>query len=393
MPYAAALSDAADARKALADVCDSAIAALGRRPDLACVFLSPHHAGEGELIAATLADRLGTANVVGCMGESIVGTAREVEQRPAMSLWLAEFSGAVEVEPFHLNPDEGREGPTLFGWPDALIDCDPARATLLTLADPHTFPVTELFFPRVHVEYPGMPVVGGMSSGAMAPGQTVLIRGREALYSGAVGVLLRGDRRCRSVVSQGCRPIGRPLVVTKGHENVVEEVGGRQPLEYLKGLYDELPAADQQLFQKGLHIGLAMSETREGFGRGDFLVRNLFGIDRESGALVVTDRVRVGQTVQFQLRDADTAADDLRELLRADRAANGPAGGALLFTCNGRGTRMFQRPDHDATVIADEIGPVPTAGFFAAGELGPVGGTNFIHGFTASVVLFDEQPA
>ncbi len=388
MPFAAALSTLADTPRALAAVAEDAMAQLGGRPDLACVFFSPHHAGDGEAIAATLADRLGTESVVGCLGESIVGTGREVEQQPAISLWLAAFGGVVEVETFHLNPDDGREGPTLFGWPDGLLDCDPAAATLLTLADPHTFPVTELFFPRVHEEYAGMPVVGGMSSGAMAPGQTVLIRGREAVYSGAVGVLLRGDRRCRAVVSQGCRPIGVPLVVTRGRENVVEEVGGRPPLEYLKGLYDELTAADQQLFQKGLHIGLAMSEYRDEFGRGDFLVRNLYGIDRESGALVLTDRVRVGQTVQFQLRDADTADDDLRTLLRADRAANGPAGGALLFTCNGRGTRMFQTPDHDAGVIAHELGQVPTAGFFAAGELGPVGGTNFIHGFTASVVLF-----
>jgi small ligand-binding sensory domain FIST len=388
MPFAAALSIAADTARALAEVCDAAGGQLGRRPDLACAFFSPHHVGDGELIAAALAERLGTPNVVGCLGESVVGTAREVEQGPAVSMWLAEFGGAVDVETFHLNPDQGREGPTLFGWPDGLIGSDPAKATLLTLADPHTFPVTELFFPRIHEDHRGMPVVGGMSSGAAAPGQTVLIRGPEAVYGGAVGALLRGERRCRAVVSQGCRPIGRPLVVTKGRDNVIEEVGGRPPLEYLKGLYDELPSADQQLFQKGLHIGLAISELKDGFGRGDFLVRNLYGIDRETGALVITDRVRPGQTVQFQLRDADTADDDLRALLRADRAANGPAGGALLFTCNGRGSRMFQMPDHDAGVIADELGPVPTAGFFAAGELGPVGGTNFIHGFTASVVLF-----
>jgi small ligand-binding sensory domain FIST len=388
MPFAAALSTTADISRALAEVSDDALAQLGGKPDLGCIFFSPHHAGDGAWISKTLAGWLGTPNVIGCLGESIVGTGREVEQQPAVSLWLAKFGGAVEVEPFHLVPDQGREGPTLFGWPDGLIDSDPARTTLLTLADPHTFPVTELFFPRVHADHPGLPVVGGMSSGAMAAGQTVLIRGAEAAYTGAVGVLLRGEKRCRAVVSQGCRPIGQPLVVTRGRENVIEEVGGRPPLDYLKGLYDELPAADQQLFQKGLHIGLAMSEYREGFGRGDFLVRNLYGIDRESGALVITDRVKVGQTVQFQLRDADTADDDLRALLRADKAANGPAGGALLFTCNGRGSRMFQMPSHDAGAIADELGPVPTAGFFAAGELGPVGGTNFIHGFTASVVLF-----
>ncbi len=389
MPYAAALSTHADTTHALAEVADAAAAQLGRpRSDLAVVFFSPHHAPYGRQIAETLAARFGT--VVGCLGESIVGPAREVEQAPALSLWLGEFGGGVEVEPYHLNLDEGREGPALFGWPDGIIECEPARSALLTLADPHSFPLTELFFPRVHEDYPGLPVVGGMSSGAMAPGQTVLLHNGEVEYAGAVGVLLQGEPRWRTVVSQGCRPIGKPLVVTMGRDNVIEQLGGRAPLDYLKELYDELPPADQQLFQRGLHVGLVMSEHRESFGRGDFLIRNLYGIDRETGALVVTDRVRVGQTIQFQLRDAATADDDLRSLLRADREASGRAAGALLFTCNGRGERMFQVPHHDAGVIAEEVGPVPTAGFFAAGELGPVGGVNYIHGFTASVVLFRD---
>jgi small ligand-binding sensory domain FIST len=389
MPFAAALSTVADTTQALAEVCTAARAQLGTRPELACVFFSPHHAGDGELIARTLAERLETNAVIGCLGESIVGTGREVELEPALSLWLADFGGAVEIEPFHLIPEVGREGPTLFGWPDGLVDCDPAASALLTFADPHTFPVSELFFPRVQADYPGLPVVGGMSSGAMAPGQTVLVHGNETAYAGAVGVLLRGSRKWRTVVSQGCRPIGRPLVVTKGCDNIIQELSGRSPLEYLQELYDALPAADQQLFRRGLHIGLVTSEYRDTFGRGDFLVRNLYGIDRETGSLVVTDRIRVGQTVQFQLRDADTADDDLRELLRADKAAHGAARGALLFTCNGRGSRMFQMPHHDAATIQEEVGPIPTAGFFAAGELGPVGGVNYIHGFTASAVLFE----
>ncbi|MFO0850855.1 MAG: FIST C-terminal domain-containing protein [Gemmataceae bacterium] len=390
MPFAAALSTAADTETAVAEACTAAWTGVGSEPpDLAVVFFSPHHVGDAELIARQVCEAVGTEAVVGCLGESVVGTGREVEREPAVSLWLARFGPGVEVETFHLTPDRAPDGLTLFGWPDGLVTADPGRAVLLTLADPYTFPLTELFFPRLHDDYPGLAAVGGMSSGADGPGQTALIRGREAVYSGAVGALLHGRVGWRTVVSQGCRPIGRPLVVTKGRDNVIQELGGRNPLEVLQEVYDALPAGDQELFRRGLHVGLVMSEYREAFGRGDFLIRNLYGVDREAGALVVTDRVRAGQTVQFQLRDADTADDDLRELLRADKAKHGPAGGALLFTCNGRGRRLFAAPDHDARVVAEEVGPVPTAGFFAAGELGPVGGTNYIHGFTASVVLFD----
>jgi small ligand-binding sensory domain FIST len=222
------------------------------------------------------------------------------------------------------------------------------------------------------------------------PEQTPLIFGEEVVDVGAVGALLRGDVAMRSVVSQGCRPVGAPLVVTKAQENVILELGGRSPLEQLRDLYQQLPARDQELFQHGPHIGLVLNECQETFQRGDFLVRNLYGIDRSSGALAITDRVRVGQTVQFHVRDADTADEDLRLLLRQNRSS-APAG-ALLFTCNGRGTRLFPAPHHDASALAAEVGPVPLAGFFAAGELGPVGGQNFIHGFTASALIFEDGP-
>ncbi len=157
----------------------------------------------------------------------------------------------------------------------------------------------------------------------------------------------------------------------------------------LREMYDALPEPDQRLLERGgLHVGLVASEYRESFGRGDFLIRNLHGIDRETGAVIVTDRVRPGQTIQFQLRDAASATADLKALLQADAAGQPRAGGALVFTCNGRGSRLFGVPDHDAAAVAEAAGPIPAAGFFAAGELGPIGGKNFIHGFTASVVLF-----
>jgi small ligand-binding sensory domain FIST len=281
---------------------------------------------------------------------------------------------------------------SLLGWPDTLVDGDPAAATLLLLGDPFTFPAMEIFLPRVNADYLGLRVHGGMASGMAGPGQTPLILGSEVHTGGAVGVLLTGPVPLRSVVSQGCRPVGKPLVITKGHDNIILELGGRSPLEQLQALYQELPARDQELFQKGPHVGLVVNEYQQSFGRGDFLVRNLYGVDRSSGAMAITDHIRVGQTVQFHVRDAESADEDLRLLLRQDAAGStGRPGGALLFTCNGRGTRLFAEPHHDAGVLRAELGPIPVAGLFAAGELGPVAGRNFIHGFTASVVLFEDE--
>src|SRR5262249_46484718 len=217
-------------------------------------------------------------------------------------------------------------------------------------------------------------------------GSGPLVLNETAVEVGAVGVLIRGPVPVRAVVSQGCRPIGRPFLVTKARDNVIEELGGRTPLDCLREVYEGLSEPDRALFQHGLHLGLVMNEYRDRFGRGDFLIRNIFGLDRDSGALAAADRIRTGQTVQFQVRDAASADADLRELLRGGKSA----AAALLFSCNGRGTRMFPKPDHDANVVAEELGPVPLAGLFAAGELGPVGGRNFLHGYTASVAVFEE---
>jgi small ligand-binding sensory domain FIST len=181
------------------------------------------------------------------------------------------------------------------------------------------------------------------------------------------------------------------MVITKAEENIILELGGRPPLAHLQELWQSLTPHEQQLFQQGLHVGRVINEYRGDFQRGDFLVRNVLGLIRDSGALAVGERVRVGQTVQFHVRDAETADEDLRSLLQLDLGAHEkrPAA-ALLFSCNGRGTRFFSRPDHDAGAIRTEAGTIPVAGFFAQGELGPVGGQNFIHGFTASVALFEE---
>ena len=342
--------------------------------DLTLIFASMHHADALDRIARTLRDRGLGRVVLGCTCESVVGEGREIEAATALAVWTARMPG-TELTPFAVEGDSG--------WPES-AGSDPATAVLL-LADPFRFPIDN-FLHRVATERPGTRIMGGMASGGSVPGQNKLLIDDVAHTEGAVGVVIRGDVAIRTVVSQGCRPIGRPMIVTKSERNVIRELGRRPALEVVQELFGELSEDDQELVKSGLHIGRVINEYQESFGRGDFLVRNVMGAD-EAGGIAISDLVRVGQTVQFQVRDAETADEDLRHLLAKARA-EGTADAALLFTCNGRGSRFFREPDHDVRVLREILGPIPAAGFFAMGELGPVGGQNFIHGFTASVVLF-----
>jgi small ligand-binding sensory domain FIST len=391
MPFAAALSTTPETARAFDGVCARALDGLNGRPQLAVLFFSPHHARAIDAVAAAAARMLGTDCLIGCSGEAIAGNDREVEEGPAMTLWLGCWAHAPEIELFHLVLERTPEGDSLLGWPDAVVTADPARSVILLLGEPYSFP-TDVFLTEVNENHPGLRVLGGMASGGRGPGQCLLLQGERVLRQGAAGVLLRGSIGVRSIVSQGCRPIGRHLVITRAHENIIFELGGQPPLTHLQQLWRELRPEDQELFQHGLHVGRVINEYQGEFQRGDFLVRNVLGLDQDSGALAITDRVRVGQTVQFHVRDAETADEDLHALLQMDLHAHEqrPAG-ALLFTCNGRGSRLFTEPHHDARAIQQEVGPLPVAGFFAQGELGPVGGQNFIHGFTASVALFEDD--
>jgi small ligand-binding sensory domain FIST len=256
------------------------------------------------------------------------------------------------------------------------------------LGEPYSFPADWLL-ERLNEDRPGVPVLGGMASGGHAPGENRIIFNRQAPRQGAVGVMIHGPVRIRAVVSQGCRPSGRHYVITRAEQNIIQELGGRPPLAALEELFASLPPADQLLARQGLHVGRVINEYQDHFDRGDFLVRNCLGADRDTGALAIGDYVRAGQTVQFHVRDAATADEDLRALL-AQAKHDGDAQAALLFTCNGRGRRLFDRPDHDAGLLAELLGAVPVAGFFAQGEMGPIGGKNFLHGFTASAALFSS---
>jgi small ligand-binding sensory domain FIST len=388
MPFLTVSSTQAGTAEAVREIIDRARASWQGDADLALLFWSPHHRATIAGLAAALQDEIRTRCLLGCPGETVIAGAREIEDGPALCLWLARWSQRIEVTPFRLDVEETADGYTLLGWPDQLAEADPARSLVLTLGDPFTFPV-DAYLTQLNGENPGLPIAGGMASGATQPGDHVLLLGCEAVPTGAVCVLLQGELGYRAVVSQGCRPLGKPLVITKAQDNVILELGGKTPLQQLQSLWLTMTPRDHQLVQQGLMLGLAVSEYRDSFQRGDFLVRHLIGMDKEKGAIAVGDRVRVGQTVQFHVRDAESADEDLRLMLEAAGPGAGSRGG-LLFSCNGRGTRLFGQPDHDAKAVHRALGDIPLAGFFAQGELGPVGGQNFIHGFTASLVLFQE---
>jgi small ligand-binding sensory domain FIST len=391
MPFTSCVSSNRVTARAVDEVCNQALSALPGKPDLALAFFSREHGESVQTISTGLHERLGGRCLVGCMGEGIVSNEHEIEKGPALALWLGRWPTTVTATPFHLEVGQTGDGPCILGWPDALLTAVPAESALLVLGDPFTFPV-DLFLSVVNQQYPGLRVVGGMSSGGRGPGQSRLIEGEGAHFNGAVGVLVEGANKLRCIVSQGCRPIGTHMVITRANDNVILELGGKPPLERLHQIWEESSPRDRELLERGLYVGRVINEYRGDFSSGDFLVRNVVHIDDQTGAIAITDRVRIGQTMQFHVRDADSADADLHRLLQLDKTVypKRPSSSALVFTCNGRGTRLFPKPHHDARAIRQELGPIPLAGYFAMGELGPVGGQNFIHGFTASVALFAD---
>lgn len=345
------------------------------RPDLTVLFVSPHHLGAFEEIASSVRALLDPTVLLGCSAAAVIGGTREVEDSPALSIFAARMP-ACALTPVRLEDIETPDGPTVLGLPDN------PRGVLVLLADPFSFR-TDVLLQRINSDAPGVTAVGGLASAAVSRGGNRLVLDDCVTGFGAVGVLLRGGVEVRTVVSQGCRPVGKPYVVTRAERNYILELGGKSALTRLQETALAATDDERELMRQGLHIGCAVDEQRLEFGRGDFLVRGVFGGDQRTGAIAVGDVIEVGQTVQFHVRDAGSADEDLRLLL-----AEAEADAALLFTCNGRGQRLFGEADHDATTVDDLIGPLPLAGCFCAGEVGPVGHQNFLHGFTASLALF-----
>jgi small ligand-binding sensory domain FIST len=383
-------SESFDTVAAAAEAADRARAGLAEPCDLAFVFASGHHLGMAKWLLSEVQERLEPSALIGCGAGGTVAGGHELEEGPGIVVWGASLPSA-ELETMHLTAERDADGFRLLGLPESLATSAEDRPaapdeSLIALCDPFSFPPEELLG-AIERSRPHVPVLGGLASAAFAGG-AVLLQDGEVHTNGAVAVRIRG-LEVLPCVSQGAGPVGPEMAITSAEANVIGELAGKPAMERLGEVIAALPETQRELASAGVLIGVVIDENRPEYDRGDFLVRPIIGADRESGAIAIGEQVRVGQTVRLQVRDAASADEDLRAALRAQVQALGSDGaaGALLFTCNGRGSHMFEVPDHDAGALEDSLG-APTAGFFCAGEIGPVGGRNFLHGFTATIAVF-----
>jgi small ligand-binding sensory domain FIST len=384
MRWASAASSSAEPQDAAIEVAESLAASLGEGPiDLVLFFYTAPFVPGTEAMATTLKRRLAPGCLAGVSGISVVGAAREFEDGPALTAIAARMPG-VEVKPFVM---------VSSAWGEAIDDplefarhtpgADRAELVLL-FGDPFSLNTGQVLaaFNRFA---PGVRVVGGMASAAARPYANTLVLNDWVANEGGIGIALRGALRVDVVVSQGCRPIGPPLRVTRVERHMILELDGQPALERAEQVLRDLPESERECLKGGLYVGIPARGGAS--GRGDYLVRNLLGADRDRGVLAVADLVAENERVRLHVRDAGTALEDL-ELLLAPQEFDSRAEGALLFSCNGRGKAFFGRPDRDITTLQTALrGPVATTGFFCAGEFGPVGERNFLHGHTASIAI------
>ncbi|HVE98668.1 MAG TPA: FIST N-terminal domain-containing protein [Mycobacteriales bacterium] len=363
----------------------AALEPLGaQRPDLVCAFINASDPTAVEVAAARIVELSGAEHVIGCSVAGVIGAGLAIENGAAVSVWAAVMPD-VGIRTFHLEVLRTDDSLAVVGMPERHDD---DRVCLL-LSDPFSFPA-DGFVERANRSMPGLPMAGGVAAGPRGAGSTRLLLDDRTVDRGAVGVMLSGPVHIGTIVSQGCRPIGPSMVVTAADGNAILGLAGAPALSKLEQIIAELPAEEQALASQGLHLGIVMNEYADDHQRGDFLIRGVLGGDRTRDAVLVGDVVEVGRMVRFQVRDADAASDELNALLEAAgaQADMKHVEGALLFSCTGRGAMLFPSAEHDVDTLRRHFAKVPVAGFFANGEIGPVGGQNHLHGYTASIVTF-----
>lgn len=397
-----ALSTRPSLEAAVAEVVDRAQKSLTAAPDLGLVFISSAYASEYSRLMPLLKERLSVPALIGCSGSGIIGMnsqgeTQEVEGEPALSLSLAHLPN-VNVEVFHIPVDSL---PDLDSPPNAWVDligvAPQEQPHFILLADP--FSGVNDLLQGLDFAYPGSIKVGGLTSASAMGVQSALFGNYKLYREGTVGVALSGNIILETIVAQGCRPIGQTYQVTACERNILlelaeqdsiektnGEIQSRRPLEVLRDLIQDLSEADRQLAQHSLFVGVARDEFKQKLGHGDFLIRNLLGVDPRVGAIAIGDRVRPGQRIQFHLRDARTSEEDLELLLQRYQAEGDrttEAVGALMFSCLGRGEGLYGKPDFDSQLFHRYMNHIHLCGFFCNGEIGPVSGSTFLHGYTS----------
>ena len=393
MKWASVISEQAALEDAIRDCCAGLRRQLGEEaPHLAVTFVSAHHQSGYDSVVEMVQQELPGVPVFGCSGGGIIGDGQEVEQRPAVSITAASLPD-VEIVQRHLDNDSLPDldaGPG--SWED-LFGVSPDDAPqFVMLADPFSFPVQNLLL-GLDFAFSQSAKIGGLASGGQQGGGNALFLGNETHRSGAVCLALHGNITVDTVVAQGCRPIGKTMRVTESRRNLLMQLDSQPPLVVLRELFEQLNERDRGLIRHSLFLGVVMDEFLEEPRQGDFLIRNVVGMDERSGALAIGELLKEGQLVQFHLRDAETSAEDLVAVLdryAADNREN-QIQGALLFSCLGRGQYLYGRPNHDTDIFQEKLGSVPLGGFFCNGEIGPVSGTTFLHGYTSSFGIFQPK--
>ena len=379
------VSDAEDTSQAFMAAAEDAAAGLDGGCDLCVVFAGGAHLQSVPAILQIVHDRLAPGALIGCGAGGVIGAELELEDDAGAVVWALSAPGS-EIEAMELTSVAMGDEMALGGLPDDPADLGDA---LIVLADPRSFSADALLR-HLNDARPAMPVLGGLASAA-TEGSACLLLDSDIVDEGAVAVSLRGVE-VLPCVSQGAAPVGPEMTVTGAEGNVVSELASKPALDRLREVIEDLDHREQALAAEGLLLGIVIDENQPEYERGDFLVRPIIGVDPATGAVAVGSSMRVGQTVRIHVRDASSASDDLRDALSTRALALGDAGaaGTLVFSCNGRGSQMFDEPSHDAGLVADVLG-APAGGFFAAGEIGPVGGRNFLHGFTATMAVFPRD--
>jgi small ligand-binding sensory domain FIST len=358
----------------------------GAVPDLALVFAAEAYRESFARLPELLRPRLGSPVMLGCSAGGVIGGGRELEARPGLVV-MAALLPDVTIRPFHLPSGARPDG--FVRAQLGLMQQPTVRPDFVLLGDPFSAG-TEMLLPTLDQEFPGSQLIGGLASGTRGPGDTALFMNGQVLHEGVVGVALWGNLRVETVVAQGCRAVGDPLFVTRADGNRIYELDGQNPAAILGQLLEQLGQDDRELARSSLFLGIAPSRPNAAYRQGDFLIRNVVGLEQDTGALVMGAEPANNSVVQFHLRDAATSKADIEAMLGQLGGAPGhqPPLGALLFSCLGRGAGLYGEPDHDSQVFHRHLGEVPLAGFFCNGEIGPVQGMTCLHGYTSAFGLF-----
>lgn len=381
------LSTRVDTPDAVREACEQVAGRIGSNPDVALAFFTMHHAAQAGRVLEDMRGHLGADLVVGVTASGVIGAGQEVQMGPGFSIWSARLPG-TRVQAFQLTVERSKkgEGGLVRGWPDAGPD-----ASVVLLCDPYTFPF-DPFLTSLRKNPKGLPaILGGLASGGNGPGQNRLLAEDAVHQEGAVGFVIQGPARLQPLVSQGCRPLGKRFHVTRSDRNVIFELDRKPASERLHEVMDSLVPEDLECFRRAPQVGFQAGAEKTDLGSGGFLIRGLVNVDTQSGAVAVSDYVHEGGVVQFYARDHRSATADMDSLLGLASSHTPAAAGALLFSCSGRGVHLFGRTGHDVEKIREFYPSLPVSGFFCSGEIGPVCGLPYVHGFTASMALLVEN--